>query len=1017
MNVNSLVTANGSFSLAAGTLASLAGNWLSDGSYRLSLQSRDAAGQAISFLTVPFTLDLTPPNLSVSGLLDGIAWDQENGEQLEGEVLNWEPGTSVVYYLDEDESQAVPLVLGATGGFNRLVPLEHLPLGRHTLTVKSSDIAGNAQTIDYRFQVKQDTPPVDNDPDTSDPQSGTSNNQGGNGYPNLGFWGTGWGGGGSNGGWGWLNLGGGGGNPDYWSPPLSGNGYGPSEPPIPYVERIQEILQTATQAMPFGTRRGALKRRMAALNELASTVEQGSLYDEMQYSLYGIYYLASQIETRSQAKNIGHFLATQLKDDNDPAVRVQALQTTLLAAVTEALDVNQPGGLTLNPQQVEGLAQAVMEMAYTYAMWNPTEPEAGQITPGFLNELWQSQLVGGTGKFNPVVIQIRELLTGVNEPAKALNFINNLLKATNEVDSLRDDLKDPVFLKELIQFGFHYAKLNPDTSLSNEPQGFLDVLWRAQPDDTAAIKTGAAGLSDFFDGANTQAKLVKRLTFAKDLIEAAKLAPSTQGQVKDPQFVDALIGLGSAYAKLEPIESEVTNQDLKFFLDTVLRGRNIQKGSNELATFLSLPGISNNQILALTYQKKLLATMRRINSFQGDLNDIALLSAISTLATASTLHYLSLGASKRADSYSVSGAVWDAISNEDLSIVAQNMQTYINTSKAINSVNDILIATFASLQTYIGSKPAQPQASLLVSNPPIPIDPIPGSDSTTIEARTLEPEIQRNRTDLRVGRWTSSNSENWPKLSSITNRSTTPLVEVASKKALIVAPFVKSDNLLDASLPYTKNEISTIQEVLRKESFQIELIGVSETTENKYDDIIEILRSKDLGDYGVIVWAGHGFAAGQQDFFLNTDYPVTIESVNRNRQDILDRSLLFRGKYSNDLSAGELSIGSGFITTYSTNQNSNSIVYISTCESLLNNSMSDSFLSIGAGAFFGYTLTTGDEWAYEHGEALFRALSTGRATSPNEIPGLNDKEFIVRRFPGAEFAQRGEQNIVLVKKS
>ena len=398
----------------------------------------------------------------------------------------------------------------------------------------------------------------------------------------------------------------GGGDPqdplDFWIPSGGGGGYG--EPTISYPERIEEILATAGQAMPFGSRRAALKNRTDHLNDLATTIDQGQLFEEMQYSLYGIYYLASRIQTRSEAKNIGHFLATQLQDDHDPAVRVQTLQTALLAAVTEALQVNQPEGLTLNAQQMEGLARSVMEMAYTYALWNPTEPDAAEITPGFLNQLWQSQLQGQTGSFSLGVTQLRDLLQGVNDPVGALNFINNLLQAAHQVVGLNTSVTDPGFVQQLLEFGFAYAKLNPDTSLSTTPQGFLDTLWRATPDDAAAMKAGAAGLSEFFDGANTQAQVVKRLTFAETLIEAAKLAPSTQGQVNDPSFVDALIGLGSAYAALDPVAEGEIAQDPQLFLDTLYRQQDVPQGVQQLEIFFKDPD-DPNQILFDTAEKRL----------------------------------------------------------------------------------------------------------------------------------------------------------------------------------------------------------------------------------------------------------------------------------------------------------------------------------------------------------------------------------------------------------------------------
>jgi Bacterial toxin 33 len=58
--------------------------------------------------------------------------------------------------------------------------------------------------------------------------------------------------------------------------------------------------------------------------------------------------------------------------------------------------------------------------------------------------------------------------------------------------------------------------------------------------------------------------------------------------VKDPRFVDALLGLGGAYAALDPVASEAISQDPKLFLDTLWQANSqaeIQVGGQGLSNF------------------------------------------------------------------------------------------------------------------------------------------------------------------------------------------------------------------------------------------------------------------------------------------------------------------------------------------------------------------------------------------------------------------------------------------------
>jgi Bacterial Ig-like domain/Domain of unknown function (DUF4114)/FG-GAP-like repeat len=577
VNVTSLVTANGSFTLSPEDLAAVWGGPLPDGEQTLVLEPKDADGKAIASLPLQFTLDTTPPSVSVFSLLDGITWNKDAGELLEGEAFDELPGASVVYYFDGNQQQAIPLMMNGDGAFNRMVALNSLPLGEHTLTIRATDKAGNQQSIPYSFQLSEDNPATDPEIDRPDTPPPSRTNRGGSDWPNFGFDADGGGGGGW--GWGWTygswGTGGGGGTPDpgFWSPPAAGGGYGTPEPTIPYPERIRVAVETAVKAMPLGSRRAALRERKAVLVETARQIDApgNQFYDRFQNTLYGIYYLAGSIRTESQAKNLGHYLASQLNDPNDPAVRVQTFQQNLLTAVD---DVLQQSGKLQPAADYPALEQAVMRMAYTYSLYNPAKipvsTDAAAAKPDFMNRLWAAQNEYQADQLDDGIANLKTYLQGVNEPTKALQFVSNLLLAAKQVVSIQQDLKDPLFFQELLKFGFEYAKLNPDTSLSTEPQGFLDALWRAQSGTQGfaqAIKTGANGLSDLFEEADSKEKRLKRFKFANHLIESAQQIELLQPKMHEPALLNKLIALSGEYAALKTEMFPEHNQEPdEFFL-------------------------------------------------------------------------------------------------------------------------------------------------------------------------------------------------------------------------------------------------------------------------------------------------------------------------------------------------------------------------------------------------------------------------------------------------------------------
>jgi hypothetical protein len=229
------------------------------------------------------------------------------------------------------------------------------------------------------------------------------------------------------------------------------------------------------------------------------------------------------------------------------------------------------------------LEQAVMRMAYTYGLYNPAKiPDApGATQPDFLNRLWWAQNEYQADQLDDGMANLATYLQGVEQPAKAMQFVSNLLMAAKQTVGIQEDLQDLLFFQELLKFGFEYAKLNPDTSLSAEPQSFLKVLWQAKSgtaEFARAIKTGAggtdelSGLSNFFDGLSNTEQRLNLLAFGRKLLEASALSQDSNLQLlmQNPRFTDDLIELGSAYASVNPETfQDVSVTPLNSFLDSI----------------------------------------------------------------------------------------------------------------------------------------------------------------------------------------------------------------------------------------------------------------------------------------------------------------------------------------------------------------------------------------------------------------------------------------------------------------
>ncbi|KRF42249.1 LamG domain-containing protein [Paenibacillus sp. Soil787] len=119
-----------------------------DGKYTVSYRSADNADNVEAVKTISFNLDTTAPTITVSGLVYGTHSDSLDitpiltlGDNLSGVDSSKMTVTVSTYGVEQTVQQ------GAA------IPLYTLPLGRHTLIVTASDMAGNMGSQTILFQT------------------------------------------------------------------------------------------------------------------------------------------------------------------------------------------------------------------------------------------------------------------------------------------------------------------------------------------------------------------------------------------------------------------------------------------------------------------------------------------------------------------------------------------------------------------------------------------------------------------------------------------------------------------------------------------------------------------------------------------------------------------------------------------------------------------------------------------------------------------------------------------------
>ncbi|HEY9628710.1 MAG TPA: VCBS repeat-containing protein [Coleofasciculaceae cyanobacterium] len=151
-----------------------------------------------------------------------------------------------------------------------------------------------------------------------------------------------------------------------------------------------------------------------------------------------------------------------------------------------------------------------------------------------------------------------------------LTYPEELVTAATYEPRLTEQMQNPYFVTELYLLGMTYASLGISTASNSTHDAlnfFPDTVWKTHSCETDAWQKAGREIHEFIQEVNDSARLLK---FARLLIETAKGVPDLSEEVKDPIFLNEFVGLGQAYAALDP-QPSTNAEDAGFFLDTLWR--------------------------------------------------------------------------------------------------------------------------------------------------------------------------------------------------------------------------------------------------------------------------------------------------------------------------------------------------------------------------------------------------------------------------------------------------------------
>ncbi|KQX46764.1 OmpL47-type beta-barrel domain-containing protein [Paenibacillus sp. Root444D2] len=116
-----------------------------DGSYIIMFRSVDNAGNVETARSISFNLDAHTPSVTISSPIDGNSYSDSGDLRLQLTVTDDISGV--------DNSKTTVTLDGQTLQHGTTIPLYSLALGSHTITVTSSDLAGNTHQETVTFQT------------------------------------------------------------------------------------------------------------------------------------------------------------------------------------------------------------------------------------------------------------------------------------------------------------------------------------------------------------------------------------------------------------------------------------------------------------------------------------------------------------------------------------------------------------------------------------------------------------------------------------------------------------------------------------------------------------------------------------------------------------------------------------------------------------------------------------------------------------------------------------------------
>ncbi|HEY9641539.1 MAG TPA: hypothetical protein V6C57_13710, partial [Coleofasciculaceae cyanobacterium] len=293
---------------------------------------------------------------------------------------------------------------------------------------------------------------------------------------------------------------------------------------------------------------------------------------------------------------------------------VLGYETRLLKMVKQVPD--------LPVKQDTAFLNELVQLGETYAGLDPVNEAEEEAEPlnFFLDTLWRSDSEGAIGQGSA---EFKALLEEVNDPTRLLKFETDLLEVAQQTPELHDQVKDTVFLRELVGLGKAYAAIDPvndivsDDNLQNTSNdlqsSFLNTLWSANNQQN--LQLGAQQFNSFMSDVDDPKKLIK---FTGNLLntvnEVGKQAANLQDQIKDATFLKELTGLGKAYAAIDPANNSEDQNPSSLFLNTIWNAQNefdILSGNQQIFDFLK---DSSSAYKLISFSKYLLENVGQSDS-------------------------------------------------------------------------------------------------------------------------------------------------------------------------------------------------------------------------------------------------------------------------------------------------------------------------------------------------------------------------------------------------------------------